>query len=82
MSWFTGSAAPGGGFGDWLTVAKTSHTLPAALRLFGREILDLAIALEDRCKRGQTAESRVLFEKFSGELENVLAEIQGSLKGC
>ncbi len=66
---------------DWLTVAKTSHTLQAALRLFGGDVLDLAVALEDRCKRGQTDESRVLFEKFSGELENVLAEVQGYLKG-
>ncbi len=66
---------------DWLTVAKTSHTLQAALRLFGGEVLDSAITLEDRCKRGQSVECRVLFEKFSGELENVLAEVQGYLKG-
>lgn len=65
---------------DWQTVAKTSHTLQAALRLFGGEVLDLAIALEGCCKRGQMDENRVLFEKFSGELENVLSEVQGSLK--
>jgi HPt (histidine-containing phosphotransfer) domain-containing protein len=34
--------------GDWLTVAKTSHTLQAALRLFGGQALDLAVALESR----------------------------------
>lgn len=66
---------------DWLTVAKTSHTFQAALRLFGGEVLDLAIALENSCKQGRTDESRVLFEKFTGELENVLVEVQGSLKG-
>ena len=66
---------------DWVTVAKTSHALQAALRLFGGEVLDLAIALEDGCKRGRMSENRVLFEKFSGELENVLAEVRGYLKG-
>ena len=66
---------------DWVTVAKTTHTLQAALRLFGGEVLDLAIALEDRCKRGRMVENRVLSEKFSGELENVLTEVQGYLKG-
>ncbi len=48
---------------DWVTVAKTSHALQAALRLFGGEVLDLAITLEDRCKRGRTDENRVLFDK-------------------
>ncbi|MFM9963718.1 MAG: response regulator [Planctomycetaceae bacterium] len=66
---------------DWLTVAKTAHTLQAALRLFGGEALDLAIALESRCKLGLTAESRVLFEKFSKELENALTEVQDVLNG-
>ena len=66
---------------DWLTIGKTSHTLQAALRLFGGETLDLAIALEDRCKRGQIAESRILFVKFSEDLENVFVEVQGYLKG-
>lgn len=79
----------GGGFGggvgvakeDWGTVAKISHTLQAALRLFGSEVLDLAIALEDSCKRGPMVENRVRFEKFSGELENVPIEVQGYLQG-
>ena len=71
----------GAATGDWLTVAKTSHTLQAALRLFGGQPLELAIALESRCKLGQAEESRVLFEKFSQELENVLDEVQGYLKG-
>ena len=66
---------------DWATVAKTSHTLQAALRLFGGEVLDLAIALEDSCKRGPMVENRVRFEKFSGELENVPIEVQGYLQG-
>ena len=66
---------------DWLTVAKTSHTLQAALRLFGGEAVELAIALEDRCKRGPTDECPVLFEKFHRELENVQAEVQDYLKG-
>ena len=66
---------------DWLTVAKTSHTLQAALRLFGGEAVDLAIALEGRCKRGPTDECPVLFEKFRRELENVQAEVQDYLKG-
>ena len=65
---------------DWLIVAKTSHTLQAALRLFGGEGLDLAISLENRCKRGPMDEIHVLFEKFSRELENVLAEVQGYLE--
>jgi DNA-binding response OmpR family regulator len=67
--------------GDWLEVAKTSHTLQAALRLFGGEVLDRAVALESCCKLGQGEESRVLFEKFSKELENVLEEVRGYLKG-
>ena len=71
----------GAATGDWLTVAKTSHTLQAALRLFGGQPLELAIALESRCKLGQAEESRVLFEKFSQELENVLDEVRGYLKG-
>ncbi len=71
----------GAATGDWLTVAKTSHTLQAALRLFGGQTLDLAVALESRCKLGQLEESRVLFEKFSQELENVLDEVRGYLKG-
>ena len=65
---------------DWLTVAKTTHTLQAALRLFGGEALGLAVTLEDRCKRGPTDEIHVLFEKFREELENVLTEVQGYLK--
>ena len=65
---------------DWLMVARTSHTLQAALRLFGGAVLELAIALEERCKQGLADESRVLFEKFSAELENVLAEVQSYLK--
>lgn len=69
------------GTGDWITVAKSSHTLQAALRLFGGEVLDLAVALESRCKQGLADESRVLFEKFSRELENVFAEVRSFLKG-
>ena len=65
---------------DWLTVAKTTHTLQAALRLFGGEALGLAVTLEDRCKRGPSDEIHVLFEKFREELENVLTEVQGYLK--
>ena len=76
-----GCLRTGAATGDWLTVAKTSHTLQAALRLFGGQPLELAIALESRCKLGQAEESRVLFEKFSQELENVLDEVQGYLKG-
>ncbi len=67
--------------GDWPAVAKISHTLQAALRLFGGEALDLAVALEQNCKQGKTLESHVLFEKFSKELENVINEVQGYLKG-
>ena len=66
---------------DWVTVGKISHTLQAGLRLFGGEVLDLAIVLEDCCKRGRMVENRVLFEKFCGELENVLSEVQGYLRG-
>jgi PAS domain S-box-containing protein len=66
---------------DWLTLGKTSHTLQSALRLFGGDALDLAVALEDRCKRGRTDEIRVLFEKFDEELENAVREVQAYLKG-
>jgi CheY-like chemotaxis protein/HPt (histidine-containing phosphotransfer) domain-containing protein len=66
---------------DWLAVAKISHTLQAALRLFGGEALDLAVKLEQNCKAGNPLESRVLFEKFSQELENVINEVRGYLKG-
>jgi PAS domain S-box-containing protein len=65
---------------DWLTVAKTSHTLQAALRLFGGDTLALAVELESGCKRGPAPEIRDLFEKFNQELENVLTEVQDYLK--
>ncbi len=65
---------------DWLAVAKTTHTLQAALRLFGGEALGLAVTLEGCCKRGPSDEIHVLFEKFREELENVLTEVQGYLK--
>jgi len=66
---------------DWTVVAKSSHTLQAALRLFGGEPLELAKSLEDRCKRGTPDESRGLFAKFSAELENVFVEVRDFLKG-
>jgi len=65
---------------DWVIVAKSSHTLQAELRLFGWQVLDWATTLKDSCKRDRQVESCVLFEKFSGELENVLSGFQGYRK--
>jgi hypothetical protein len=66
---------------NWAQVAKISHTLQAALRLFGGEALDLAVALQERCKQQRASESRLLFEKFVQELENVFTETTGFLRG-
>ncbi len=66
---------------DWLTMAKSSHTLQAALRLFDGEILDTAKSLEVCCKRGSPEECRCLFAKFSAELENGFTEVRHFLKG-
>ena len=66
---------------NWLTMAKSSHTLQAALRLFDGEILDTAKSLEVCCKRGGPEECRCLFAKFSAELENGFTEVRHFLKG-
>ncbi len=64
------------GRNDWTNVAKSSHTLQAALRLFEGNPLELATSLEGHCKRGTPEESRSVFAKFSAELENVFAEVR------
>jgi hypothetical protein len=55
--------------------------LQAALRLFGGEALDLAVALQERCKQNRASESRLLFEKFVQAVENVFTETQEFLRG-
>ena len=65
---------------DWLTMAKASHTLQAALRLFEGEILDSAKLVQEACKRGNPGECLRLFAKFSAELENGFADVRHFLK--
>ena len=67
--------------GDWIAVAKATHTLQASLRLFEGQPLELAQALESSCKRGTPDESRDRFAKFVACLENVVGEIEAYLKG-
>ena len=65
---------------DWLTMAKSSHTLQAALRLFEGEILESAKRVQEACKAGNPEDSLRLFAMFSAELENGLAEVRHFLK--
>ncbi len=65
---------------DWSVVAKLSHTLQAALRMFDGPPLESAVSLEDRCKRGLADESRSRFAKFQEELENVFTEVRSFLQ--
>ncbi len=67
--------------GDWLAVAKATHTLQASLRLFEGQPLELAQALESSCKRGTSDESRDRFAKFAACLENVVGEVEAYLRG-
>ena len=65
---------------DWLTMAKCSHTLQAALRLFEGEILESAKRVQEACKAANPEESLRLFAKFSAELENGFADVRHFLK--
>ena len=66
--------------GDCLTMAKCSHTLQAALRLFEGEILESAKSVQTACKAGDSEECLRLFAKFSAELENGFADVRHFLK--